>query len=361
VPEARRAFSSGQMLLSYQWRNLLILSLMLTASGVVLYFSRQPIYLPLRVPMFHTLVGVVAAADLLRFGWGFHPAADPAWLEFTPPAIEFLKERAAGGGPWRLTTLQVEGGHQTLNANIPWLHSLQDVRGYDSIIPRQYVEFMTSLEGQGELLFNRIAPLYGVESLSSPLLDLLNVRYVVTEGRISNPDYELVYEGEVRVYEDIDTLPRAFALPHGEAVSEADLPARLRTLDPRQVILLDTVAVSNPESEWPLQPAQVVSYTLNTVLVDVVLPGPGWLVLADSYFPGWRAYRSDPQDEVASEVEPEILRANGNFRAVWLGAGAHRVRFQYAPTSLKIGLYASLAAIVVISLLALYRLRGCTS
>jgi hypothetical protein len=220
---------------------------------------------------------------------------------------------------------------------------------------------MTSLEGQGELLFNRIAPLYGVESLSSPLLDLLNVRYVVTEGRISNPDYELVYEGEVRVYENIDTLPRAFALPHGEAVSEADLPARLRTLDPRQVILLDTVAVSNPESEWPLQPAQVVSYTLNTVLVDVVLPGPGWLVLADSYFPGWRAYRSDPQDEMASEVELEILRANGNFRAVWLGAGAHRVRFQYAPTSLKIGLYASLAAIVVISLLALYRLRGCTS
>jgi type IV secretory pathway VirB3-like protein len=364
VPEARQAFTSGQMFLSYQWRNLLILGLMLTASGVVLHFSCHPIYLPLRVPIGHPLAMVVIAADLLLFGWGFHPAADPAWLEFTPPAIEFLKERASegerasGGGPWRLTTFQVAGGYQTLNANIPWLHGLQDVRGYDSIIPRQYVEFMTSLEGQGELPFNRIAPIYGAENLSSPLLDLLNVRYVVTEGRIPNPDYDLIYEGEARIYENIDALPRAFALPRAEAVSEADLPARLRTLDPRQLVLLDRVPVSNPKSDWPLQPAQVVSYTLNTVLVDVVLPGPGWLVLADSYFPGWRAYRSNPQDEMAGGAELEIVRANGNFRAVWLGAGAHRVRFQYSPTSFNVGLYASLAALVVVLLLALHRLRG---
>lgn len=40
---------------------------------------------------------------------------------------------------------------------------------------------------------------------------LLNVRYVVTEGTIANDDYALVYEGEVRIYENTDVLPRAFA------------------------------------------------------------------------------------------------------------------------------------------------------
>jgi hypothetical protein len=367
------------MFLAYQWRNLLILGLLLTASGIVLHISRYPSYVPTpglpiyppgrradsRIPSFPLLAAVVVAVDLLLLGRGFNPAADPTWLEFTPPAIEFLKERAAEDEPWRLTTFQVEGGSQTLNANIPWLHGLQDVRGYDSIIPRQYVEFMACVEGQGELFFNRIAPIYGLENLSSPLLDLLNARYVVTEGRIPNSDYELVYDGEVRIYENIDVLPRAFALPRAEIVAEEDLHTRLRTFDPRQVVLLDELPhphtqPSDPpvaDKAWPLMPATITSYTLNTVLVSVEMPGPGWLVLADSYFPGWKAYRAGPNQGSQDEAELEIVRADGNFRAVWLDAGAHQIHFQYAPLSFKLGFCISLISIVVLVLLALYWLR----
>jgi O-antigen/teichoic acid export membrane protein len=378
--KAQEAFSSGRMLLSYEWRNFLIFGLMLTASGIVLRVSRCPIYLPRRLgrlPLWQLLAVAVVAVDLLTFGAGFNPAADPAWLKFTPPALQFLKERAAEGQPWRLTTYQIPADTKTLNANIPWLHGLQDVRGYDSIIPRQYAEYMSAIEGQGELLYNRIAPIYGVENLSSPLLDLLDVRYVATEGEIPNADYKLVYDGEVRIYENADALPRAFALPNAEVVSEADLPARLRTFDPRQVVLLG----ENPgfseqtrflNGEWPLQPATVVTYAPNVVFVDVDMPGPGWLVLADSYFPGWKAYRSDlydpmsniqypvpePKYEPANETEVEIVRADGNFRAVYLEEGAHRVRFKYTPLSFKLGLYGSFMACVVLLLLALYWLWG---
>jgi hypothetical protein len=376
VEEAREVFTSGQMFLSYQWPNFLALSLMLIASGVVLRIARCPACLSLprslisrfpnlRLPIWQSLTVTVVAVDLLLFGWGFNPAADPAWLEFTPPAIEFLKERAEKGEPWRLTTFQVKGSNQTLNANIPWLHDLEDVRGYDSIVPRQYVEYMRVLEGQGELFYNRIAPIYGLMNLSSPLLDLLNVRYVVTEGGIPNLDYELVYDGEVRIYENTDALPRAFALPRAKVVSEATLPTYLHTFDPRQVVLLEkrpglAEGTRFVSGDWPLQPAAVVTHTANVVLVDVNMPGPGWLVLTDSYFPGWKAYRSDPVGRL-NETELEIVRADGNFRAVWLEAGTHRIRFQYAPASFKLGLYGSLTAIVVLFLLILYRLRaGCS-
>ena len=375
VEKAQEAFSSGQMFLSYEWRNFLIFGLMLAASGVVLRVSRCPIYLPRRLgrlPVWQPLAVVVVAVDLLVFGAGFNPAADPAWLEFTPPAVGFLKERAAESQPWRLTTYQIPADTKTLNANIPWLHGLQDVRGYDSIIPRQYAEYVSAIEGQGELLYNRVAPIYGAENLSSPLLDLLGVRYVATEGEIANPDYELAYDGEVRIYENTDALPRAFALPNAEAAPEADLPARLRTFDPRQVVLLDENPDSPTEREtrflngnWPLQPAAVVAYTPNVVFVDVEMPGSGWLVLADSYFPGWKAYSStpddqipNPQDEPAGEKELEIVRADGNFRAVYLEAGAHRVRFKYTPLSFKLGLYGSFMAGIVLLLLALYWLWG---
>jgi O-antigen/teichoic acid export membrane protein len=380
VEAARQAFTSGQMLVSYQWRNLLVFGLMLAASGIVLRVSRCPIYLPIpkrpvsqstrgRIPIWQPLTVVVVATDLMVFGWGFNPAADPAWLQVTPPSVEFLRERAAEDQPWRLTTYQVEGATKTLNANIPWLQGLQDVRGYDSIIPRQYVEYMRAVEGQGELLYNRIAPIYGAENLDSPLLDLLGVRYVATEGEIPNPDYELVYDGEIRIYENTDALPRAFALPNAEIVSETDLPTRLSIFDPRQLVLLDAATLAAFQSTtlptadpaWPLRPATVVAYAPNAVFVDVEMPGPGWLVLADSYFPGWKAYRSAPSDQVpdpkaepAGETELAIVQADGNFRAVYLEAGAHRVRFKYTPMSFKLGLYGSFMAAVVMLLLVLY-------
>ncbi len=379
VEAAQGAFSSGQMLLSYQWLNLFIFALMLTAGGIVLRVSRSPIYVRSgkstgwQIPVWQLLAVILVAVDLLLFGWNFNPAADPAWLDFTPPAIEFLKEQSGDADePWRLTTYQPVGSTKTLNPNIPWFHGLQDVRGYDSIIPAQYVEYMRAIEGQGELLYNRIAPIYGVENLSSPLLDLLGVRYLITEGEIPNPDYELVYEGEVRIYENTDALPRAFALPRAEVVSQADLPTRLRSFDPRHVLLLDeelgmSGEAQHPSGNWPLQPATVVTYAPNTVFVDVEMPSPGWLLLADSYFPGWKAYRSDPDPqasppdpkyEPADETELEIVRADGNFRAVQLGAGVHRVRFKYTPMSFKLGLYGSFMAVVVMLLLAFYWLWG---
>jgi O-antigen/teichoic acid export membrane protein len=388
---AQPVFGNGGAFLSYQWRNLLIFALMLTASGIVLRLSRCPIYLrlpklttfePTNLPIWKPLALLVLVADLLIFGLGFNPAADPAWLHFTPPAIEFLQEHTAedsdaDGGPWRLTTYQPEDAGEvtkTLNANIPWLHGLYDVRGYDSIIPAQYATYMQAIEAQGELLYNRIAPVYGPQNLSSPLLDLLGVRYVATEGEITGDEYLLRYDGELRIYENVDVLPRAFALPPSavERVEPAALPDRLPTLDPRHTLLLDPTTANIPtyqstNSQYPLQPAQIVTYSSNIVFVDVEMPGPGWLVLTDSYFPGWKVYRSDvsaeldapdPGFEPADETELEIVRADGNFRAVYLDGGAHRVRFKYTPMSFKLGLYGTFMAGVVLLLLALYWLWG---
>lgn len=397
VEKAQEAFTSGQMFLSYQWLNLFIFALMLTASGIVLRVSRCPIYVPLpralrarlggaRIPLWQLLAVLAVALDLLLFGWGFNPAANPAWLEFAPPSIEYLKEQAEeaadSGDPWRLTTYLPPDSTKTLNPNIPWYHGLQDIRGYDSIIPAQYAGYMGAIEGQGELLYNRIAPIYGLENLDSPLLDLLGVRYVMTEGQIPNAGFQLVYEDEVRIYENVDVMPRAFALPRVQPINGEATLEQLRALDPRQTILLDRSTLSAPlpvitDTTWSLLPARVVTYAPNTVFVDVEMPGAGWLLLADSYFPGWKAYRSDlyreaedgqlpgpeplvpdPKFEPEEETELEIARADGNFRAVFLEQGAHRVRFKYTPMSVKLGLYGSFMAGVVLFLLVLYWLWG---
>lgn len=79
------------------------------------------------------------------------------------------------------------------------------------------------------------------------------------------------------------------------------------------------------------------------VEISATLAAPGFLVLTDTWYPGWLA-------EVDGTSVP-ILRADHAFRAVHLPAGAHRVVFRYAPRSLRIGLWISLAALLGVGVL----------
>ncbi|PYV38951.1 MAG: hypothetical protein DMG09_10550, partial [Acidobacteria bacterium] len=66
------------------------------------------------------------------------------------------------------------------------------------------------------------------------------------------------------------------------------------------------------------------------VLCEVDARKPGYLVLLDSYYPGWRAYLDGR--------EAKILQANYAFRAVEVPAGKHTVEFSYRPLSFDAGL-----------------------
>ena len=69
----------------------------------------------------------------------------------------------------------------------------QDVRGYDSVISRQYTEYTLRAGLTPEsLTYNRIAPVYDTRVLGNDLLNLLNVRFVVTDTVASIP---VVYKG----------------------------------------------------------------------------------------------------------------------------------------------------------------------
>jgi uncharacterized membrane protein YfhO len=68
---------------------------------------------------------------------------------------------------------------------------------------------------------------------------------------------------------------------------------------------------------------------------------PGFLLLLDTYFPGWTA-------TVNGEKTP-ILRADYNFRAVQLPAGKSVVRFVYQPASFRWGIGLFLAGLAILA------------
>jgi O-antigen/teichoic acid export membrane protein len=375
---ARAAFQDGAMVWSYQAFNLARFGLWAAVAGLWLWFAPQA------RRNWGLVAGLILAADLYMAHGQFNPAAptalSPLEAQGTPPVVEFIQAREpwpaqaeaqiANGQPlnlWRFTTFNAPG-EKTFNANVGMYYGWHDLRGYDSVIPRQYVALMEQLAPQSdELLYNRIAPLYSrpggdvYAALDNPLLDLLNVKYILTEHHIPNPGWTEVYRDEaIGVYENRQVYPRAWIVPEAQVIAVDAQP--LATSDLRQVVYLDetpTVEGALVPASPQLVEAHVSRYTANDLFVDVNLSDRGWLVVGDAYFPGWKAFVRPFGGEESNEVELPIYRANGALRAVYLPeAGQWTVRLVYSPMSFKLGLYTSFLAGMTLLLLGIYWIWG---
>ena len=96
---------------------------------------------------------------------------------------------------------------------------------------------------------------------------------------------------------------------------------------------------------------QEIAYRPNHVTVKTRQTGNGFLVLMDSYFPGWTV-------TVDGEERP-ILQANHFYRAVQLGPGSHVLEFEYYPEGFNTGLVISFVTLLVLVAMVLWPLsRG---
>jgi hypothetical protein len=189
------------------------------------------------------------------------------------------------------------------------------------------------------------------------LLGALNVKYLVSFRELRKDGITFVRyfpEYPSWLYEIDRTVPRVYIV--NKSVVETNSTQILRRLaslefDPNQAVILDEDLANTPTHPL-LATAKIVSYENQAVTVQVSLNGTGILVLADSYYPGWKAY--------VNGTEQEILRANLFFRAVPLPAGTHSVEFRYEPRSFVIGRAVSiitLLSIVAISIVLYLRKR----
>lgn len=176
------------------------------------------------------------------------------------------------------------------------------------------------------------------------LLSALNVEYVVSFHRL--PDgIQLVRhfpEYPSWLYRIKDVVPRTYIVPM--TTEEKDVVKILNRLssaefDPKRLVVLQKPLEIPPRENFQAR-ARITQYRNQRVTIHASLNAPGVLVLADSYYPGWRAY--------VDGDEKEILRANLFFRGVFLPAGEHVVEFCYQPRSFTIGLIISLLTVFFI-------------
>jgi hypothetical protein len=230
---------------------------------------------------------------------------------------------------------------------------LQSIQGYNAVHIARYDEFIEALNRRSQGYHNTdVVP----QGLDSPLLDLLNVRFIVVPA-VAQPEQSVLRElkdTHPTVYSDdrVDVLENRDALPRAWIVHSAKRVARTKTLkllssgevDPRRTALLerpppDLVRPENSSADR----ASVTRYEADRIRLRTSAGASGLLMLSEAYYPAWKAY-------VDGRPVP-LYVADHVLRAVPVPAGEHTVDLRYESSPLRIGL-----AISLISYLALIAL-----
>jgi hypothetical protein len=217
-------------------------------------------------------------------------------------------------------------------------HHLFDITGYNVPLQPRYERLI------GLILSKPLASIL-------PLLDMLNVKYVLTEKPVDLENLSLVLEGPAtsKLYENKSSLPRAFLAQQFEVLKSDQEFAKAfheLTFDPRTTIFLETEPLRFLElKKEPIVPnlrsaVRILTYENNRIVLEVDTPEAAFLFMSEAHYPGWKAY--------VDGREEEILRANYVFRAIPVGPGFHRIEVVYEPLSFKVGLALSLLTVVML-------------
>lgn len=273
--------------------------------------------------------------DLFVFGIGFNPTIHPEHVYPDTPAVRFLKQDSS---IFRILPVRMEW-----MSNGPLAHDLSEMGGAD--IPTKYYADFTDIiegkDGKGFMFFT-------AQSANSKLIDLLNVKYLVTtrnlDGVLRKEFQSVWHQDGVNIYENRVVMPRAFIVHRIHLVTDNNVLQVLQqpSFDPASEVLLfedhaKEVSVENILSTE--ETVEVLSYKPQHIRLKVKIKADGILVLSDSYYPGWRAYRDG--------VEVPIYRANCVMRAVSVPKGDHDIEFVYRPLSVYLGGIVSLSALCV--------------
>jgi len=331
VPRLRSTFSDAWALAGFLWANAFRFAFFFLVAAAVLALAYVRAWGRAGAAVASLVCLGVLAADVGLSDYDFNTQSDPAWLDRVPPSVRYLQ---ADRERFRICRF---GPTKVLYPNLPAIYGLQDVGGYDSIILTDYVRYLEAIEPQYLLIYNIVLGFDRPASLDSPLLPLLNIRYMLTAGRIDHPNWELVFDEGMRIYRNRCEWPRAFMVHNAERV--ASLEEALQRIKNGAINAATTAVLENPPDDVieslpaesrPATTVAIARYRFNTVDLGVTAEQPGIVVLCDVMYPGWRAY-------VDGQPAP-ILKADGIFRGVKVPAGEHRVSFRFEPQPLRRGM-----------------------
>lgn len=283
---------------------------------------------------------VLVLGSLVHFAYDIPPTVSPELFYPRSPLIDEISRLRPDG-----RALVFSDGSLALRPETGAAYRLLEPTGYDAMAPARVVSVLRAATAHEQrppahwMLPTRL-------DVDRRLLGRMAVRAFAHSEHTSVAGQELWRsEPGLRLTANEDYRPRA-RLVSSSIVESDDTQALARLRDPEFDV--DTVILSHAPRETPAGPApersaagagptataRVTVDESDHVVVGVSSNEGGFLVLADTDFPGWTAH--------VDGVEREIIRADLAFRAVAVRPGDRVVSFDYRPASFRIGCAVSL-------------------
>ena len=298
-----------------------------------------------RVPAACVLFAAIIA-ELWSATRTWNPVVPDSLMYPTTPLIRFLQRQPK---PFRIVGL-----YATLFPNTQAVYGLEDIRAHDPMANGRYLGLLRALSD-----YDTDDYFAKWTQTDTPLLDFLNVKYVVADQSLTVKDakYRLVYEGkDGRVYENRDVLPRFFPVRYIDLAfrHEQFIRSILHQTAWRDTGIVNVLPVENDRMRQdflhpPPKNAPDAKLTLTRAAGDdyamrVVAPRYTLVVSSIPYWPGWRVEQNGKR-ALARPV-------NGAFLGFTVPPGTTDVRVYYRPAVFYGASVVSLLAIAAVIALA---------
>jgi len=248
---------------------------------------------------------------------------------FIHPVVLFIDRRVQETVPQAVPVLSGGGRYLNLNTSPIFVRELEN----NKIAYRHYAAYFSAREALNDNLGMRYS-LHSIQSytglhlqwteraltqITQKGLSAMNCEFVISSEPLQGTSLTEAWKNRFfYVYRNEDVEPRAklaalIAPDEGQGfVSSGDVQGSAR-------IIKDT--------------------SQQELTIEVQTEAPGYLILADTFYPGWKVW--------VNGIEKEVIRVNGWMRAVSVPTGMSTVRFLYQSITFLWGLGIALIGILV--------------
>jgi len=281
----------------------------------------------------HFALMLLIVLDIAHFNLPYNSATTNEATLFPRPKI--FNSLPSSVAPIRVAPINQKDSVALLAPNILEVFGIADIGADEALLLKNYEQFFRRIEPTP---FKYNGWILVITQYSSPLLDLAGVEYIVSTTPLDTTkgDLEFVASADtLNLYHNREAAPRAFIVTNVKNVAtSADVWPILSAPDykPCSVAVVQSTAPVSTQSapkEGCIGNAVITSYEPNRVSIHAEVPVDGFLVLSDSYYPGWHV--------LVDGREQQLYQTNGTFRGVALSAGSHEVSFVFRPTIVMVG------------------------
>ncbi len=345
---------------SYILRGLIVFLTFLTISTFALIIGLKR---KIDIRYFKILILLIILSDLWFFGMKYIDVKDPKEIYSERIPMEIFKEDK--------TLFRVVDFTDSLPQHIAMTNQIEGLQSHDAIQIKYYRNFIVFFFYHENITYSGsegFVPMNYSKTISKPnILGLLNVKYILTETPIENDKFILrvnltssVYNiylptsetKTVYVYENKEVLPRAFVIPNSKVIrDEGNILQEMDgiTFNPKEYVILEKDINAPLVNIGEYKEAEIIYYSPNEIHLKTNLQNPGFLVLSENWYPGWKAYDNG--------VEKEIYKTDYILRSIYLEKGEHEIKFVYKPFSFRLGFWITIITFFSICVFIIYKIR----